>query len=107
MYGTVVHDVQAPNIAREVGLAVLPPTVPALTVSRACTSANQAITDAAALIEMGQAEVVMAGGAESLSHVPITVTDALSRTLVEASKAKTLGRAWRPFSSCGPGTWSR
>ena len=50
VYGTVVHDTQAPNIAREVGLAVLPKSVPAVTVSRACTSANQAITDAAQLI---------------------------------------------------------
>ena len=39
VYGTVVHDPKAPNIAREVGLAVLPKTVPAVTVSRACTSA--------------------------------------------------------------------
>ena len=39
VYGTVVHDNQAPNIAREVGLAVLPKTVPAVTVSRACASA--------------------------------------------------------------------
>ena len=81
VYGTVVHDPKAPNIAREVGLAVLPKTVPAFTVSRACTSANQAIADAAQLIEIGQADVVMAGGSESLSHVPITVSDKLSKTL--------------------------
>jgi acetyl-CoA acetyltransferase len=74
VYGTVVHDTQAPNIAREVGLAVLPKTVPAVTVSRACASANQAITDGAQLIEVGQADVVMAGGAESLSRIPITVS---------------------------------
>ena len=63
VYGTVVHDTQAPNIAREVGLAVLPKTVPAVTVSRACSSANQALTDATQLLDVGQAEVVVAGGA--------------------------------------------
>jgi acetyl-CoA acyltransferase len=94
IYGTVVHDTQAPNIAREVGLTTLPRSVPAYTVSRACASANQAITDAAQMIELGQAGVVIAGGAESLSHIPITVSDPLAKSLVAASKAKSLaGRA--------------
>jgi acetyl-CoA acyltransferase len=90
IYGTVVHDPMAPNIAREVGLATLPKTVPATTVSRQCASAAQAITDAANLIEVGNASVVVAGGSESLSHVPILVSEKLSEVLVQASKAKTL-----------------
>jgi acetyl-CoA acyltransferase len=102
VYGTVVHDTQAPNIAREVGLAVLPKTVPAVAVSRACASANQAITDAVQLIEVGQAEVVMAGGAESLSRIPITVSDKLAKSLVQASKGKTLGARLAPFKKIRP-----
>lgn len=102
VYGTVVHDTQAPNIAREVGLAVLPKTVPAVTVSRACTSANQAITDGAHMIELGHADVVIAGGAESLSRIPITVSEKLSKTLVEASKGKTIGQRIAPFKSVRP-----
>lgn len=91
IYGTVVHDPHAPNIAREVGLATLPKSVPATTVSRACATANQAIADAANLIEVGYADVVVAGGAESLSHIPILVSDRLSETLVQAAKAKSVG----------------
>jgi acetyl-CoA acyltransferase len=102
VYGTVVHDTQAPNIAREVGLAVLPKSVPAVTVSRACTSANQAITDAVQMIEVGQADVVIAGGAESLSRIPITVSEKLSKSLVAASKGKTLGQRAAPFRSVRP-----
>jgi acetyl-CoA acyltransferase len=102
VYATVVHDMQAPNIAREVGLATLPKTVPAYTVSRACTSANQAITDACQLIEVGQADVVVAGGADSLSHVPIMASRRLSRALVEASKAKSLGARLSPFRRVRP-----
>ncbi|MCG6956950.1 MAG: acetyl-CoA C-acyltransferase [Gemmatimonadetes bacterium] len=102
VFGTVVHDAKAPNIAREVGLAVLPKTIPAVTVSRACASANQAICDAAMLIELGQADVVVAGGAESLSRVPITVSDKLSKSLVEASTAKTLGRRVASFKRIRP-----
>ncbi len=90
VYGTVVHNPHAPNIAREVGLATLPEFVPATTVSRACTSANQAIADGVNLIEMGYADLIVAGGAESLSHIPITVSDKLSKGLVAASRARDL-----------------
>lgn len=102
VYGTVVHDPRAPNIAREVGLATLPKSVPAVTVSRACASANQAISDGVNLIERGYAQTVIAGGAESLSHVPILVSDNLSRTLVSASRAKTLGQRIKLFAGVRP-----
>jgi acetyl-CoA acyltransferase len=102
IYGTVVHDVRAPNIAREVGLGTLPASVPAVTVSRACTSANQAIADGAALIELGQADVVVAGGAESLSHVPILAGDRLAKALVSASKAKSMSDRLGAFKGLRP-----
>jgi acetyl-CoA acyltransferase len=102
VYGTVVHDTQAPNIAREVGLGTLPKSVPAFTVSRACASANQAITDAVQLIETGQAEVVIAGGSESLSHIPITVSDRLSKSLVSAARAKTFRQKLAAFAGIRP-----
>lgn len=102
VYGTVVHDPQAPNIAREVGLSTLPPNVPAVTVSRACASANQAISDGVNLIESGNAGVVVAGGAECLSRIPILVSDRMSRTLVAASRAKSLGARIRTFARTRP-----
>jgi acetyl-CoA acyltransferase len=102
VYGTVVHDPHSPNIAREVGLATLPKTVPAVTVSRACATANQAITDGVNLIETGYADIVVAGGAESLSHIPIMVTKQLSRVLVAASKAKTTGKRVAALTAIRP-----
>ncbi len=102
VYGTVVHDPQAPNMAREVGLATLPAKVPAVTVSRACASANQAISDGVNLIEGGAAQVVIAGGAECLSKIPILASDRLARTLVTASRAKTLMARLRAFSRIRP-----
>ena len=102
VYGTVVHDSQAPNIAREVGLATLPKEVPAVTVSRACSSANQAISDGVNLIEAGYAYTVVAGGAECLSRIPILASDRLARTLVAASRAKTLGARLRTFARIRP-----
>ncbi len=57
--------------ARHVGLkSGLPQHVPALTVNRLCGSGFQAIANAAELILTGQANVVLAGGAESMSQSP-------------------------------------
>lgn len=98
--GIVVPDVRAPNLAREVVLAAgLPPTIEAYTVSRACTSANQAIVGVAESIAMGQIEVGIAGGSESLSNVPILASRPLTRALLTASKAKTIGAKVAAFSS--------
>jgi acetyl-CoA acyltransferase len=92
VYGTVVPNVLAPNIAREVSLIPhLPRGVDAWSVSRACASANQAITDGADQIALGHADVVIAGGAESLSTVPILHSRGFSDALVAASRAKSLG----------------
>jgi acetyl-CoA acyltransferase len=92
VYGTVVPSVLAPNIAREVSLLpMLPKGCQAFSVSRACASANQAITDAADQIALGHADVIIAGGAESLSNVPILHSRGMSEALVSASRAKSLG----------------
>jgi acetyl-CoA acyltransferase len=91
VFGTVVPSVVAPNIAREVALLpMLPKGIPAVTVGRACASANQAITDAADQIALGHADVAIAGGAESLSNIPILHSRGMSDALVAASKAKSL-----------------
>jgi acetyl-CoA acyltransferase len=92
VFGTVVPNILAPNIAREVALMPLfPRNLQAWSVSRACASANQAITDAADQIMLGHADVAIAGGAESLSNVPILHSRGFSDALVAASKAKSLG----------------
>jgi acetyl-CoA acyltransferase len=93
VYGTVVHSVQAPNIAREVGLgAGLPPNAPAFTVARACASANQAITSAAESIARGYADAIVAGGAESLTDIPILYSRPLRDALMMAARAKSPGQ---------------
>src|SRR5437667_3722062 len=91
VFGTVIPSVLAPNIAREVSLLpLLPKGVQAFSVSRACASANQAITDAADQIALGQLDIVIAGGSESLSNLPILHSQGFAETLVLASKAKSL-----------------
>lgn len=64
---------QGLNVARIISLyAGYPVTVPALTVNRFCSSGLQAIAFAAERIMLGHADVIIAGGVESMSHVPMT-----------------------------------
>ncbi|NNC28666.1 acetyl-CoA C-acyltransferase FadI [Longimicrobium terrae] len=103
IYGTVVQSVQEPNIAREVTLgAGIPPRVPSFTVGRACASSNQAITSAAEQIALGLADVIIAGGAESLTDVPILFSPEMRNALVKASKARSLGERVQAFRNIRP-----
>jgi acetyl-CoA acyltransferase len=103
VYGTVVPSVIAPNIAREISLMpMLPRGCEAYTVSRACASANQAITDAADQIVLGHHDVVIAGGAESLSNVPILHSRTMSEKLVAFSRARSAGQRVKILGSIRP-----
>lgn len=87
--GTVVAEPRTSNLAREVALAVgLPQSCPAYTVTAACTSSNVAIASAVEAIAAGTAEVVLAGGAETLSDVPIRFSRAVRKRLIASQKAK-------------------
>jgi acetyl-CoA acyltransferase len=92
VFSQVVASVLTPNVAREVSLLPqLPRTVPAYTINRACASAAQAIDNAADQIALGHADVILAGGVESRSDLPVLHSRRFSRLLVEASKAKSAG----------------
>lgn len=64
---------QGLNFARIMSLyAGFPVTVPAMTINRFCSSGLQSIAMAAERIMLGHADVIIAGGVESMSHVPMT-----------------------------------
>jgi acetyl-CoA acyltransferase len=89
VFGQVVPSVRVPNVAREVSLLPqLLPSVPAYSLNRACASAAQAITNAADQIALGHADVVLAGGVESLSDIPVLHSRRFSQILVQAGRAK-------------------
>lgn len=93
VFGVVVPALHAPNLGREVVFrASLPNEIPGNSVNLACASSNRAITQGAESILTGQADVVLAGGAESLSNVPIRYSKGAARRLTEFSKAKSLGQ---------------
>ncbi len=103
IFSQVVASVLTPNVAREVSLLPqLPPSVPAYTINRACASAAQAIHNAADQITLRNADVVLAGGVESLSDLPILHSRRFSRILVDASKAKSVGARVATFGRTRP-----
>lgn len=64
---------QGMNMARIAGLrAGLPNTVPGVTINRFCSSGLQAIAMAADRIRAGSAEIIIAGGSESMSMIPMS-----------------------------------
>jgi len=78
VFGNVIHT--APEdmyMARVVGIkAGIPKEAPAFTVNRLCGSGVQAIVSAAQAIQSGDAQIVLAGGAESMSRGSYTVQNA-------------------------------
>ena len=103
VYGQVVPTLDWLNIAREVVLrAGLPRDIDAFSVSRACATSIQAMTSAAEAILAGQHDVAIAGGADSMSDVPLGVGKKLTSALLEAQKAKSLGLKLKAFSRLSP-----
>jgi acetyl-CoA acyltransferase len=74
IWGGVILPPTAPNLAREIALDVrLDPSAEGYTVTRACASGLQAVTEAAATIERGENDVMIAGGSDSTSNASITL----------------------------------
>ncbi|MDA8017393.1 MAG: acetyl-CoA C-acyltransferase FadI [Thermoanaerobaculia bacterium] len=103
VFGVVVPALAAPNLGREVVLrTTLPKSIPGIAVNLACASSNRAITQGAEAILSGQAEVVLAGGAESLSTVPITYSRNASQRFIELSKARSVGAKISTLAKISP-----
>ncbi|MBF0120798.1 MAG: acetyl-CoA C-acyltransferase [Desulfobacterales bacterium] len=72
--GVILPTGAAANIGREIVFdSGIPPTVDAITITRVCTSGLNAITLAAAAIERGEADVIIAGGSDSTSNTEVVM----------------------------------
>lgn len=70
--GNCAQPAEAANVARVTALrAGVPEQVPGFTVHRNCASGMESVADAADRIALGQAQLVLAGGMESMSLIPL------------------------------------
>jgi len=103
VYGQVVPSVVAPNIAREIVLGTgMPRDIEAYSVSRACATSYQSAVNVAEAIMAGAIDCGVAGGADSTSDVPITVSKKLAEALIAASRARSVGERLKAFSKLSP-----
>jgi len=89
VWGGVILPSASPNVAREIALDLrLDAACEGMTVTRACASGLQAITLAAAAIERGEADIMVAGGSDSTSNAEVK----LPQKVVHAMAPLALGK---------------
>lgn len=89
IFGNVLQPPHASNVARVLAVkGGLPIKVPSFTVNRNCASGLEAITTAANKIRVGEAEIIIAGGAESMSNFPVLFRKSMRDFMMKISKAK-------------------
>ncbi|CAH1405875.1 unnamed protein product [Nezara viridula] len=103
IYGTVQQEAMTPNIAREVALASgFSERTPAHTVSQSCLTSIQGITTGIGMIAVGAFDVIVAGGVELMSDVPIRHSRKMRALMLQTEQAKTPLEKFQLFSSIGP-----
>jgi acetyl-CoA acetyltransferase family protein len=89
--GNCGQPAEAANIARVIALkAGVPEKTPAFTVHRNCASGMEAMTSAMSKIQNGEAEIILAGGVESMSNFPLMFGKKMTALFANLMKAKTL-----------------
>ena len=101
--GTVIADPATSNLGREVVLgSQLSDSCPAYTCSVACVSSLQSFLDCARAIQVGDADVAIAAGAETLSDAPIRYRRSVRKRLIAAQKARGPGDYLKLLKGLGP-----
>lgn len=89
--GAVLKHPRDFNLTREALLdAGLDPHTPGVDLQQACATSLETFIYSANKIRLGQADIAIAGGVDSTSDAPISVSDGLRKVLTRASSAKTL-----------------
>ena len=90
IFGCVGQPAEASNVARVISLyGGIPKDKRACTVSRNCASGFEAVTHAAEKISCGTDEIVIAGGVESMSNMPMLFSKEAATLFHRLSRAKT------------------
>ncbi len=96
--GAVIKHSREFNLMRECVLgSTLDPTTPACDIQQACDTGIEAAVYIGNKIAAGQIEVGIASGVDSVSQVPIVLSEPLRKILLEARRAKTFGEKLGKF----------
>lgn len=91
--GAVLKHSRDFNLTREAVLgSALAPTTPAYDVQQACATGLESVVGLANKIRLGQLDSGIAGGVDTTSDAPIAVSDRLRRTLLDLSRARSVGQ---------------
>ncbi len=89
VFGQVVPIIGTTNIARELVFdSQLSYECDAFSVSRACITGYQSAVSIVEAIKCGDIQCGIAGGVDSLSHIPLVLSDSLSSSIIQFSRAK-------------------
>ncbi len=103
IFGMTVMKPEAPFIAREIVLASgMDPATDAYSITRACATSFQTAASGADAIALGQANIVMTGGTDSTSDIPVPLSKRMSDLLRDASQAKSTGDRIKILSQLRP-----
>lgn len=103
IWGVVIPQTKNANLAREIVLfSGLPTTIPGFTLNKACNSSLQTAEIAADRILLGKNKLVLAGGVEVLSDVPIPFSDEARRFLTKMSRARSFKERLSLIGSVNP-----
>lgn len=100
--GAVIKHSRDGNLMREsVMNTALDPATPACDLQQACDTGMEAAIYIANKIALGQIDSGIAGGVDSVSDVPVVVSEKLRKALLRARRSKTFGERLRHFFSIG------
>ncbi|MCA1755755.1 MAG: thiolase family protein [Spirochaeta sp.] len=103
IFGNVAQPADAANVARVIALkAGLPRNIPAYTVHRNCASGMESISTAANKIFAGEASIILAGGTESMSNIPLLFNREYTSFVSRMMRAKSPLQKARIFMSFRP-----
>lgn len=92
LVGNVIQEVKTSNVAREAALGCgISSKVPASTIAQACISSSQCVSIGADQIKLNQSELVLAGGVETFSDVPIRYPKIMRKWLINLPKESKKG----------------
>lgn len=97
VFGQVIQQPDIPNPAREIAIALNMPHLQSYSISSSCLSGLQAIANVAGSIVSGSISAGIAGGADSISNAPLSISPRVLYNFKSIFAAETLDEKYRRF----------